>query len=134
MAGYTTVPLIRKLGIKEGVRLLLVNAPAGYLKLTGRLPRGVELVSSNAADVDIIQFFATSMEELEFHLPALAGQMKHNGMLWVSWYKKAAGIPTDVTEDYIRQTAIALGLVDIKVCAIDDRWSALKLVYRKSNR
>lgn len=134
MAGYSAIPLIRKLGIKRDARVLLVNAPSGYIKMAGQWPAGARLVNENESNANFIHLFVISMEELEYHLPTMKKQLKPDGMLWVSWYKKASKIPTDVSEDLIRKAAIALGLVDIKVCAIDDNWSGLKLVIRKSNR
>ena len=134
MAGYSAKPLIRKLGIQEDARVLLINAPSGYFKLTGQWPAGARLANENDSNVDFIHLFVVSMEDLEYHLPMLKKQIKPNGMIWVSWHKKTSKIPTDVSEDLIRKAAIALGLVDIKVCAIDDNWSGLKLVIRKSNR
>lgn len=134
MAGYSGTPMVKKLGIKEGAQVLLVNPPANYFKLIGQLPKGASLVSGKRAGIDFIHLFVKTQEELELYLPALKNQINSNGIIWVSWYKMAAKIPTDVNEDVIRKLALSVGLVDIKVCAIDDIWSGLKVVIRKANR
>ena len=134
MAGYSGTPLQKKLGIGQGEEILLVNAPKNYFVLIGSLPPGAVLVSDKKFSIDFIHLFVESIGELENQLPVLRKQVKPDGIIWVSWYKKSAGKKTDVTEDVIRKTALPLGLVDIKVCAVDDNWSGLKLVVRKENR
>src|SRR5215831_4068450 len=134
MAGYSGTPLAKKLGIKEGFSIALIDAPANYFELLKPLPGQVKMSPLKKSPVDFIHFFVTRGKELEKQLPVLMKQIKPDGMIWVSWYKKSAGIPTDVTEDRIRDSALAIGLVDIKVCAIDEKWSGLKLVIRKELR
>ena len=134
MAGYSGTPLIKKLGIKEDSRMLIVNPPSNSRQLFTGLPPGVKQVSGNSKDIDFIHFFTLTRKDLEKRLPALMKQVKQDGTVWISWYKKSAGIPTDITEDVIRAVALPMGLVDVKVCAVDDQWSGLKLVIRKENR
>jgi hypothetical protein len=133
-AGYSGTPLPKKLGLKPGHRVALVNAPAGYRKILGEVPEGVRFENRIEKDHHIIHFFTTSRRELEKELPRLGKKIVQDGMIWVSWPKKASGMITDVTEDIVRDTALALGLVDVKVCAVDDTWSGLKLVIRVENR
>lgn len=134
MSGYSGTPLIKKLGIKQGFRIHPINAPAHYFNLLGELPPDVFILHETEALVDFIHLFVKNTAELENQLPILKDQIEKNGMIWISWYKKSAKIPTDVTEDVVRDTALALGLVDVKVCAVDEQWSGLKLVWRKENR
>jgi hypothetical protein len=123
MAGYSGTPLAKKLGIKDGSRVLALGAPRDYTFAT---------VTKGPADV--VHLFVTSLAELDKQLPRARKAMTVDGALWVSWTKKAAKIPTDVTEDRIRERALATDLVDVKVCAVDERWSGLKLVVRKALR
>ena len=132
--GYSGTPLIKKLGIKENYKVWLIGIPDYYLDLLGELPPGVELKSEPKVLVNFIQLFAPDLKMLEKWLPMLKNRIEKDGMIWFSWYKKAAKIPTDVTEDQIRATCLPLGLVDVKVCAIDAKWSGLKLVWRKELR
>lgn len=132
-AGYSGTPLAKKLGIKEGAILASVNAPDNYLDLLQPIPKSVEIVSLRS-DIDIIHLFVNRRDELFSRLAACARLIKQNGAIWVSWYKKTAKLPTEITEDTVREAAFSLGLVDIKVCAVDDKWSGLKLVIRKENR
>ena len=134
MAGYSGSPLVKKLGIKEGARVLLIHPPNNYFTLIGHLPNGANLVTGNAGNIDFIHLFVNDVAEMEEQLPLLKQQMSSNGMLWVSWYKSTAKIKTTVNEAQIRKAGLSIGLVDIKVCAIDDIWSALKLVIRKGDR
>ena len=134
MAGYSGSPLVKKLGIKEGARVLLIHPPNNYFTLIGHLPNGANLVTGNAGNIDFIHLFVNDVAEMEEQLPLLKQQMSSNGMLWVSWNKSTANIKTTVNEALIRKAALSIGLVDIKVCAIDDIWSALKLVIRKGDR
>lgn len=134
MAGYSGSPLVKKLGIKEGARVLLIHPPNNYFTLIGHLPNGANLVTGNAGNIDFIHLFVNDVAEMEEQLPLLKQQMSSNGMLWVSWNKSTAKIKTTVNEALIRKAALSIGLVDIKVCAIDDIWSALKLVIRKGDR
>lgn len=133
-AGYSGTPLAKKLGIKEAHRVLLVDAPPGYQQMLAPLPAAVEFTGSADAAVDVAQVFVTQKEELALHLDALRKTLKPDAALWVSWPKKAAKVPTTVTEDTVRELALPLGFVDIKVCAVDAVWSGLKLVVRKALR
>lgn len=133
-AGYSGTPLWKKLGLREGVIVLTVNAPRNYRKLLPGLPKGVTFVSKAEPPVEFIHHFVDSARELTATLPRLLAVLAPDGTLWVSWPKKSSGVPTDITEDTIRDAALPLGLVDVKVCAVDATWSGLKLVIRKSNR
>ena len=135
MAGYSGTPLARKLGIKATDTLVTLNAPADYKKLVAPLPAGSTIVTkASKGGAPFVHLFVTSIAELDKQLPLARKAMTQDGMLWVSWYKKAAKIPTDVTEDVIRTRALKTDLVDVKVCAVSDIWSGLKLVVRKGLR
>lgn len=134
-AGYSGTPLVKKLGVKSGNRIALLNAPAGYLDLLGELPADVRVDSELAgADYDFVQAFYVCRADYEASFPRLKAAIHKGGMVWVSWYKKAAKMPTDINEDVVREVALAGGLVDVKVAAIDAQWSGLKLVYRTRDR
>lgn len=133
-AGYSGTPLSKKLGIREGTRLLLLDAPEGYEQLLAPLPDGVWREHRAGPAVDIAQVFVTRKEELARQLGALRRKLRTDAALWVSWPKKAAKVPTSVTEDIVRELALPLGFVDVKVCAVDQTWSGLKLVVRKELR
>jgi len=134
MAGYSRRRLVDKLGIKPGTRIAILNAPPAYRIMLGTLPPGVRVVSSIRGTFPFIQFFTRSRAQLEAKLGMLLGALESSGALWISWPKKASGVATDMTEDVVRETALPLGLVDIKVAAVDDVWSGLKLVRRLRNR
>ncbi len=134
MAGYSGTPLTRKLGIKPATTVTVINQPASYRKLLGKHADGVEFTDRVRSGWSFIHFFTTRRSELEKKLPMLREKVADTGTLWVSWPKKSAGVPTDVTEDVIRAVALPLGFVDVKVCAIDETWSGLKLVIRRTNR
>lgn len=134
MAGYSGTPLAKKLGIKGGSTLVLVNAPDDYLALVAPLPDDVRILSRMSTRTDIVHIFSTREAHLRKVLGASRARLPDEGMIWVSWPKKAARVPTDITEDTVRKVALPLGLVDVKVCAVDDVWSGLKLVVRKENR
>lgn len=134
MAGYSGTPLAKKLGMKDGFRVRTRFVPRNYLELVTPRPAGVRISDNLRKDIDIVHFFSKSAQQITDELPVLMRQIKQNGMIWVSWPKKASGVPTDVTEDTIRSCALPLGLVDVKVCAIDEVWSGLKLVIRKELR
>ena len=133
-AGYSGTPLAKKLGIKENSMVAAVNAPDNYSELLGPLADGVRMTSEPKPDVDLIHFFTNSRDELACGLVKFKNLIKQDGAIWVSWYKKAAKLPTEITEDTVRDVALPLGLVDIKVCAVDEKWSGLKLVIRRENR
>ncbi|MCD9021892.1 hypothetical protein [Cohnella silvisoli] len=127
-AGYSGTPLVKKLGIKEGNIICIINEPANYWELLGDLPFAIERVEPNVDHIDFIHIFVTSKTECEALIIAAKNQMSKSGMIWVSWPKKSSKVPTDVNEDLIRHIAIENHLVDVKVCAVDDTWSGLKLV------
>ena len=133
-AGYSGTPLARKLGFKPGFAAAYVNAPAGFDALVGELPGDVRVRKQLRAPLDLIVCFVTARRELERRLPALRGALAPAGMLWVAWPKRASGVPTDMTEDVVREVALPTGLVDTKVAAIDETWSGLRLVIRKELR
>ncbi len=133
-AGYSGTPLPKKLGIKDGMRVLLLDAPRGFRSLLKPLPKDVELVAKANPPLGFIHLFVTSAADLREKLAELYPQLEPAGVIWVSWPKKSSGVKTDVTEDTIREVALPMGLVDIKVCAIDATWSGLKLVIRKEKR
>jgi hypothetical protein len=132
MAGYSGTPLVKKLGIQAGAQMALVNAPKGFAQELGKLPAGVKRAEDG--ELDFALLFAKDSAEMKKHLGSLARHLELAGMLWVAWPKKASGVATDLTEDRVRDAALAMGLVDVKVCAIDEIWSGLKLVVRKENR
>ena len=126
MAGYSGTPLPKKLGIKDGHRVAAIDAPPDFAALVD----GVELATTLRGTFDVIVFFTTERATLEKRLDALRRAMRPNTGLWIAWPKKAAKVPTDMTEDVVREVALPTGLVDNKVCAIDDVWSGLRLVIR----
>jgi hypothetical protein len=127
-------PLVRKLGFKPGMRALYVDAPAGFADLLGELPEGVRVLARPAAELDLAVLFVTERRALERRLPGLHDKLAPAGMVWVAWPKRASKVPTDMTEDAVREVALPRGLVDVKVCAIDETWSGLKLVIRRELR
>jgi hypothetical protein len=134
-AGYSGTPLAKKLGIISGSVVLTIAGPHDYRDWLKPLPDDVDFVAkSPKTGSDIVHLFVTSLADLKRDLPKARKAMKTDGALWVSWYKKAAKIPTDVTEDEVRRLALATDLVDVKVCAVTDIWSGLKLVVRKHLR
>lgn len=134
-AGYSGTPLAKKLGFKPGSFAFTIAAPDEYRDWLKPLPDGVDVVTKPLkSGVDIVHLFVTSLAELKRDLPKARNAMKPDGAIWVSWYKKSAKIPTDVTEDEVRRLALAGDLVDVKVCAVTDIWSGLKLVVRKHLR
>jgi len=134
MAGYSGTPLAKKLGIVEGTRIFLSDAPKDYLNLIAPVPSGTRVVRKIDGKTDIVHLFATRRARLAALLRSALAKMRPDAAIWVSWPKKSAKVPTDVTEDTIREVALPMGLVDIKVCAVDELWSGLKLVVRKENR
>jgi hypothetical protein len=133
VAGYSGKPLAAKLGIKEGSRLYLSAAPKNYLDLVA-LPRGAQLAKTIDGRTEIVHIFATEKARLVAFLRASLRKVRPDAAIWVSWPKQSSRVPTDITEDTIRKIALPMGLVDIKVCAVDQVWSGLKLVVRKENR
>jgi hypothetical protein len=133
-AGYSGTPLHRKLGIREGSRVLLVAAPAGFSAVLGDVPAGVELVARGACEVDVVVLFVLDRMSLHEQFGSLAAQLQPAGGLWVAWPKRASGMATDLDENAVRELGLAAGLVDNKVCAIDATWSGLRFVWRLRDR
>lgn len=133
-AGYSRRRLVEKLDLEPGSKAHLRSAPPGYLELLGPLPDGVELRRALRTRVDFIQAFFDAERKLARELPALRDALIPGGCLWISWPKKASGVATDITEDVVRRIALANGLVDVKVCAVDEIWSGLKLMFRSADR
>ena len=133
-AGYSGTPLAGKLGLKSGHVVSAINAPADYEKLLKPLPENVSILRQIRGTPNLIHLFSKDRAELANLLPKLMAQIPPDGVVWVSWPKKASGVPTTITEDVIREIALPIGLVDIKVCAVDQTWSGLKLVVRRENR
>lgn len=130
-AGYSGTPLAKKLGIKANSELCVLNAPDNYASLVAPLPEAVRTVTKFAPTADLAHLFVTLRIDLESALSEIRPKFKADGAVWVSWPKKASKAPTDITEDTIRAVALPMGFVDIKVCAVDEKWSGLKLVIRK---
>ncbi len=132
MAGYSGTPLIKKLGIKEDSKIFLINAPGNYPEL---LEKNIDrMIVTNMKDADIFHVFAQHKKDLEKNFKSIIAKAKNDAVVWISWYKKSANIPTDITEDTIRAVVLPAGWVDIKVCAVSDIWSGLKIMKRKENR
>jgi hypothetical protein len=134
MAGYSGTPLSKKLGIKPGSRVKATGAPSHYDALLAPLPEDAVVSSRLRPPVDILHLFTKSRSQLQSELLRALREIRQDGAIWVSWPKKTSGVQTDVTEDVVRQVALPLSLVDVKVCAVDKTWSGLKLVIRKSQR
>ena len=128
MAGYSGTPLAKKLGMKDDFHIRLINAPDHYLSLFTDLPPNLFFDQTDNGKSDIIHFFTKDTHEYKTKLPKLMKQIKSNGMIWISWPKKASKVSANISEESIRNFAIEIGLVDVKVCAIDAIWSGLKLV------
>jgi hypothetical protein len=133
-AGYSGTPLPKKLGIKPDARVGLIAAPSGFADVLGELPPGVSVRFRARGPLDVVVAFFIRRTELERRLPALIGALDQAGGLWIAWPKRASGLATDVTEGVVRELGLAAGLVDNKVCAIDEIWSGLRLVYRLRDR
>lgn len=134
MVGYSGTPLCKKLGWEPGMRVLLINAPQPYLDWLGESSAGVTFETMVQPPIEAVHLFTPDRAELETCLTTLRDQLAQSGVVWISWPKKASRLPTDITEDVIRDVALPMGFVDIKVCAVSDIWSGLKLVIRKSER
>jgi len=133
-AGYSKKSLVDKLGIKPGYAISIIGAPKNYAATLGKLPAGVEHANALAGPLDFIQFFCSRRAQLEHDFPDLKAALAPSGMLWVSWPKGSSGVPTDLTENVVRGIGLRNGLVDVKVCAVDEIWSGLKFVYRLKDR
>lgn len=134
MAGYSGRSVVQKLGIKPGFRIFVDSAPVSYAAMVGDLPAGIALVARLKGPLDMVHVFATRAIDVRKKLPACRDAVAPDGMVWMSWPKKSSGVVSDVSEDMIRDAALSLGLVDIKVCAIDETWSGLKLVIPRDLR
>jgi len=134
MTGYSGTPLPQKLGIKPGLSVITIDAPTNYRRLLGTIPEGVTFSDRLKAESSFVHVFTKERSDLEQKLSILRERIADTGTVWVSWPKKSAGVPTDVTEDAVRAVALPLGFVDVKVCAIDETWSGLKLMVRRENR
>jgi hypothetical protein len=134
MAGYSKTPLAKKLGIKDGATIALVAAPSGFERVLAPLPDDVEIRTQARGRLDVVVFFATRERELARRFPIMARALQPAGGLWVAWPKKTSCIATDLTFDPVQQVGLDCGLVDNKVCAIDETWSALRFVVRVTER
>jgi hypothetical protein len=133
-AGYSGTPLVQKLGIRSGTVVALLGAPDGFDDLLIGLPDQVTVRRRSQGHLDLAISFQTERAVLERRLPAILRALDRHGALWVAWPKKASKVPTDITEDTVREVVLPLGLVDVKVCAIDPTWSGLKVMWRRENR
>ncbi len=133
-AGYSKRSLVEKFGIKEGRRIAIPGAPASYNLTLGRLPDKTTVTRRLAKPLEYIQFFCKQREKLEAKFPPLKEALAPRGVLWISWPKRSSKVPTDLNENVVREIALKHGLVDVKVCAVDEIWSALKLVVRIQDR
>ena len=133
-AGYSGTPLAKKLGLKPGLRVCPLGAPRAYVQIVVPWPDGIELQAKADATTDLVHLFVDSRSRLAAEAKRLRALLGPNATLWASWPKKASKRPTDITEDGIREIVLPLGWVDVKVCAVDEVWSGLKLVVRKELR
>jgi hypothetical protein len=133
-SGYSGTPLAKKLGIKDNFKIKLINQPDYYFELFSNLPESFFQIEKNKSKKDFIHLFTKEKSELIRNIPKLKKEIESNGMIWISWPKKSSKIKTDVTEDVIREIVIKNGLVDVKVCAVDETWSGLKLVIPLKDR
>jgi hypothetical protein len=133
-AGYSGTPLVKKLGIKDGFRIALVRAPDGFRSELENLPTGVSFVTSVQSRLDFVLFFAKTRSDLTRNFSRLAARLKPAGMLWVAWPKKASGVASDLSDAVVREIGLDAGLVDVKVCAVNEVWSGLKFVIRVKDR
>jgi len=134
MAGYSGTPLAKKLGIKAGARVALVSAPPKFDKTLGELPEGAVLLRQARAPLDVVVFFNRRLSDLRKRLAKLADGLVDNGGLWVAWPKKSSGVETDLSFDVVQKEGLGLGLVDNKICAVDETWSGLRFVRRLKDR
>lgn len=134
MAGYSGTPLVKKLGIKEGSRVALVNAPKDFSSQLPDLPDDVKFLKPASKSLDLILFFVLFERILARDFAKLADRITANGMIWIAWPKKSAGVATDLSFERVQRIGLGAGLVDVKICAIDETWSGLKFVYRVKDR
>ena len=133
-AGYSGKAVAQKLGLKSWMRVKTRNAPGRYQQLLGPLPSDVQISTRLRRPVDLVHVFSIARAHLAAELRHAIDEIEQDGAIWVSWPKKTSGVATDLTEEVIREVALPMGLVDVKVCAVDETWSGLKLVIRKANR
>jgi hypothetical protein len=140
MAGYSPIPLVKKLGYKDGCSAMLISVPPSLTEIAQfpgflhAIALDLPTTSTGPRQFDVIHWFETSRTRLEDFLAQLTAQLRADGMLWISWPKKSSKMPTDITEDVLREIILPTGLVDVKVCAVDDIWSGLKFMWRKELR
>jgi hypothetical protein len=134
MAGYSSTPLPKKLGIKEGSRIVFVNAPKGFQDYLGPLPEDVTIVTRLIKPLDLVLLFVTTERALAREFAKLATKLASDGMIWIAWPKKSSGVATDLSFERVQRIGLDAGLVDVKICAIDDTWSGLKFVIRLRDR
>ena len=133
MAGYSGTPLVRKLGIKENFNIAFVDAPSGF-EAALALPAGATVNRRSREPLDLVLLFVKNRTQLEKNFSRCAQRLSSAGMLWISWPKKASGVNTDLTDNVVREVGLAKGMVDVKVCAVDEVWSGLKFVIRLKDR
>ena len=133
VAGYSGTPLAKKLGIVEGTRVAIVSAPVGFCDGL-ELPNGVRVRTAARGRLDVLVFFVTRRGELTRRFPTMTRALEYDGGLWIAWPKRTSGVATDLSENPVREVGLANGLVDNKVAAIDETWSGLRFVYRKTDR
>ncbi len=134
MAGYSGTPLPKKLGLKEDQRIAMLNAPVGFEKTLGVLPQNTEIVKRLSSPLDLVLLFVDQEKQLQKQFSGIARKLAPNGMVWVAWPKKSSGVPTDLNFDRVQRIGLDTGLVDVKICAIDEVWSGLKFVIRVKDR
>ena len=134
MAGYSSTPLPKKLGIKEQSRLAFVNAPDGFVDYLGPLPEGAEVMKRLIKPIDLVLLFVTTERALIKDFAKLAEKLTTNGMIWIAWPKKSSQVTTDLSFERVQRIGLDAGLVDVKICAIDETWSGLKFVFRLRDR
>ena len=132
--GCSGTPLIKKLGYKAGMKAFVINAPENYFEMLGELPEDISFVKRAYKELDMIHWFLDSQNELLKKLESVKNQIKKDGTIWISWPKKSSGKPSDLDDNIIRNAVLDCGLVDVKVCAVDETWSALKAIYRLKDR
>jgi alkylation response protein AidB-like acyl-CoA dehydrogenase len=134
MAGYSQTPLVKKLGLRSGMRLQVISAPMDYAAMVEDLPAGLQWAADEETGLDFIHLFDSSRAGLEETLPRLVPRLAKIGVLWISWPKKSGGMASDLDENIIRETGLKNGMVDVKVCAVNEQWSGLKFVFRLKDR
>jgi len=134
MAGYSGTPLPKKLGVKPNQRIALVNAPKDFIKLLGPLPESATVVKRLNGPLDLILLFVDREQTLAKQFPILAEKLESNGMIWIAWPKKSSGVATDLVFEKVQRIGLDCGLVDVKICAVDEVWSGLKFVIRLKDR